>query len=486
MIDELRCQEIVSTGALHRSLCEPPSVTRARYKFSSFVLVLLSPYLALRLESVQKALFAIVILDIPLQVGTHLFYRDADAVSGALAGLSISATSIALLGLYASWFIRTLESRNHQSRSDRSGRSGRPNLALLCYLGFTSLSVVVARDARLSFFELFLLVQMYLLFLYVVNFVRTREDVLFVVGLLLAGCLIESALMVLLRFANLRSGLLGLVHIRVDTEVNGELTRVGGTVGSPNEAGAYLSLVLSLAVSLLFTNATRTYKWLAAAVLGFGSAALVFTLSRGAWVSLVLALVLFALSMWRRNGTSLKAPIAIVAILLMVYLPFHNAVETRLFADDNGSAGSRIPLMKLAFRMIADNPILGVGSNNFSAAMDGYLTSEFREGFLYTAHNKYLLVWTETGIGGLLAYLAFLLSLLRTGWACWRWNDPLLSTLALGFTVATVGSMVHQTVDIFNDRAFTQSLGLVAGLLVAMHAILRAASAEDDLFSSIT
>jgi O-antigen ligase len=142
--------------------------------------------------------------------------------------------------------------------------------------------------------------------------------------------------------------------------------------------------------------------------------------------------------------------------------------------------------MNLAFRIIAEHPMLGVGSNNFSTAMDSYVTREFRNGFLYTVHNKYLLVWTEVGAGGLLAYLAFLFGVLRKGRACWRFNDPLLSPIALGFIAAGVGYMVHQTVDIFHDRAVTQLLWLVAGLLVAMHGILRAQPAQFDPLSSIT
>ncbi|MCU1242691.1 MAG: hypothetical protein JWO71_3417 [Candidatus Acidoferrum typicum] len=483
MIEDLRCQQSASAGILHRTLGGLPIVNGRRFKFRfpSLIFVLLSPYLVLRLAYVQKMLFAIVILDIPFQLGTHLFYRDADAVSGALAGLSISATTIALLGLYASWFIRRLE-----NRTPKSSESRKFNLPLLCYLGFTALSVLVARDIRLSCFELFLLLQMYLVFLYVANFVRTREEVLFVVSFLLLGCLIESALMVALAFSNLPSGLWGPVHLRVDAQAHGGHSRIGGTVGSPNEAGAYLSLALSLAISLLFSDTQRKYKRLAAAVIGLGGAALILTFSRGAWISFVSAIALFYIALWRRYRGSLRAPIVTLAILLISYLPLHKAVEGRLLADDNGSAKSRIPLMNLAFRIIADHPIFGVGSNNFSTAMDSYVTREFQTGFLYTVHNKYLLVWTEVGAVGLLAYLAFLFGVLRKGWACWRFNDQILSPLALGFTAASVGYMVHQTVDIFHDRAVTQLLWLVAGLLVAMHGILRAQPAEFDPFSSIT
>jgi hypothetical protein len=448
---------------------------------SALALALLSPFAALRAKSVQKVLLGIVVLDVPLQLGTHLFYREADALSGALAGLSISVTTIALLALYASWFLRSLEHRGQKARS-----SPQRNWALLFYLGFSVLSLFVARDTRLSAFEIFLLLQMYLVFRYVAHFVRTRGDVLFVVSCMLSGCLIESVLILGLGFGDVSTRLWGPLHIRVDHDATSKFARVGGTVGSPNEAGAYLSVVLSVAVSVLFVELERKYKWLAAAVLAFGGAALVFTFSRGAWAACVLATILFFFSTGLRKRISFKPLIPFAAILLFIYLPFHNEINNRLISDDNGSAESRVPLMTLAFRMIADNPILGVGDNNFSAAMVDYLTPEFRRGFLYTVHNKYLLVWSEIGPGGLLAYLAFFIGILRMGRACWKQGDPFLSTLALGMTVAVFGNMVHQSVEILQDRGITQLLWLIAGLVVAMHEILRAQTASVDSFSSIT
>src|ERR1700730_7189499 len=131
VIEELRRQQVGAAGVFRRSLSDIPIAIRRQPEsgLSWLVLALLSPYLALRVGYVQKALFAILILDIPFQLGTHLFYRDADAVSGALAGLSFSATTFALFGLYTSWFMQTLENRSHSCSP-----STRLNLPLLLYL----------------------------------------------------------------------------------------------------------------------------------------------------------------------------------------------------------------------------------------------------------------------------------------------------------------------------------------------------------------
>ena len=247
--------------------------------------------------------------------------------------------------------------------------------------------------------------------------------------------------------------------------------RIGGTIGVPNVAGAYLSVMLAAAAGVLFTDMGKIYQWLSAAVLGSGGVALIFTYSRGAWIALVFAIIVLCFVVWRQRGTSLKVPIAILAVLTLLYVPFGSSISARLFGDDQGSANSRIPLDRLAFRMIGDNLLLGVGANNFTVAMDQYATSEFRREWLWAVHNKYLLILAETGIGGLLAYLAFLLSTLRRGWQCWRLGDSQFAPLALGFVAGIAGHMVHQSVDLFRDRPLQQLLWLSAGLLFAMHRI---------------
>jgi putative inorganic carbon (hco3(-)) transporter len=456
---------------------DTPSVyARARnLSANSLVFAVLSPFLALTSDLVQRILLAVVIFDIPFEFGTHLYYRERDAAVGALGGLSISVTTIALAGLYLSWFIR--------SQAKKTSEASLPfhvNFALLLYFAITAISVVVAQDVSLSLFEVALLFEACLVYFYVANTVRTREDVMFVVSLLLIACLLESLAMIVLQFTGMPSTIWGApTQIQIEADPGQRFMRVGGTVGSPNFAAAYLSISLASAASILFTNLGRKLKWLAIAVLGAGGVALIFTFSRGGWIAAVLAIALICLLGCRRRGFSLKTPIAITLILAMLCLPFLSVISARLLEDDKGSAQSRIPLMKLAFRIIEDNPVLGVGANNFTVVMDRYLTSDFREGWLFTVHNKYLLVLAETGIVGLLAFVAFLLDALRKGWHCWSLRDPFLSPIALGFTAGIAGHMLHMTVDVFRGRPTQQLLWLAAGLLTAMLRICRSGPSAD-------
>ena len=469
---------VVSASPGHFAVAQD-SVQRLRLSVSSALIVaLLSPLSVLKSRVVQRILLATVLLDIPFQFGTHLFHSEEEAAGGALSGLSISATTIALAGLYLSWFLTSFVARNRIARR-------RPifNLPLFLFLIFTAVSVFVASDLSLALYELFLALQLYLVYFYVANILRTREDIQFVMTFLLIGCVIESVAMIILEFTGMPSTIGGLpTHIHLQTGPHDSFIRVGGTVGSPNETSAYLSFLLPLAACLLLGDSKRWQKWLACSALGFAGVAMIFTFSRGGWIASILAALIIGFVMLRTRGLSLKAPIGILAFLVILSLPLHGLISARLFSDDQGSAASRIPLMMLAFRMIAEHPVFGVGANNFSMATMPYLTSEFRSGFLYTVHNKYLLIWTETGIGGLLAYLAFLMGALRLGWKCWRQNNGPWSMLALAIVAAIVGHMVHMNFDVFQIGPVQELLWLIAGLLIPIYRLCDPASSRDGAF----
>jgi len=445
---------------------------------NSLVVAILSPFLVLASSRVQRVLLGVVVLDIPIQLGTSLFLRPDQAALGALKGLSISATTLAVAGLYASWFMRAVAKRTPQPHA-----SLHFNLPLLFYLAMTALSVSVAQDAVLSSFEVFLLIEACLIYFYVANAVQTHEDVRFIVSLLMIGGLFESLVIIAMRLTVTPSTTWDFpIHIIAERVGKDGLMRIGGTIGVPNVAGGYLSIILVCAASLLLVELSRLQRWLAISVIAFGSVALIFTFSRGAWMAFVLAITLLGFVISRHRGFSLKVPLAILAILALLYLPFHNTISARLLGKDEGSGEARIPLNSLAIRMIEDNPVLGVGANNFTVAMDRYVTSEFRHAWLWAVHNKYLLVLAETGFGGLLAYLAFLLSTLRRGWQCWRMQDAVLSPLALGFVAGIAGHMLHQGVDLFRGRPLQQLVWLIAGLLAAMHRLC-VADQQDKVLS---
>ncbi len=429
--------------------------------FSSFLAaVIFVPLSALATRRAQRFLLALVILDIPSNIGKHLDYQETPADLGGLAGFDISVTTIALLGLYLGWILQSLSdpARSYRERLHFS----RP---LLVYVAVTGFSILAAGNPELSLFEVVLLVQMFFLYLYIANNVRTRQDLLFIVALLLIALVLEALIMIGIRAIGHDLGITG-IRTRIDT--GGDMVRVGGTVGSPNNAGAYLAVSLAIGIGVLFSGLGRAYKFLAAGALGLGSIALILTFSRGAWTAFAIAVSIACFCAWRIGRLPVKLALTAGIIIAFAALLFQAAIATRISGDDRGAAYARVPLMRLAFRIIADNPVLGVGANNFETALDRYATGEFRSGFLYTVHNKYLLIWAETGPAGLLAFLLFLFTITRQGWRCTRIPDPVLSSLAIGFVAGIIGLMVHMLFDVFRGRPLTDLLWVLAGLITAM------------------
>ncbi len=428
-----------------------------------FVLGALFPIVGAIVGNIRKLLLAAMILDIPLNLDVHLGFRPEMAAQGAIGGLGISVSTIALALLYVLWLVTSLTESEPRPK---------PELRVFgpaaLYLAVVLASLFVAQDLFLGFIEVALLVQMFLMYVYIVYHMRTREDLLFVVSLLLLGLLVEGLLVIGVYLTRL-----DLTFPPFSTQVDptyttGDTYRPGGTLGSPNTAGGYFSLLLAPAAGILLTKLRPAYKWLAAFGIAFGCVALLLTLSRGGWLAFAFSISLFGVLAWRQGWLAPVVPVLLCLVLALMIALVPSMLLTRLTTDPDNAAYSRISLMQIASRMIEDHPFLGVGANNFAIAMPKYSRLGFSWDWAYTVHNKYLLVWAENGIGGLLAFLLFLFTVARRGWHACRLGDPLLSRLALGLTAGLAGHMIHMALDVFHDRPHVQLFWLIAGLLAAM------------------
>lgn len=439
------------------------------------IVALVAPFLVALVKDLRRVFLAALLIDIPFRFDINLWFRDDVARFGSLEGFNISLTTFALVGLYSLWVGQFILNDPHRSRLRFA--AGRP---FGLYLLVVALSFLVARDPILSAFQLSLLLQEFLLFLYLVSTVKSKDEIIFIITLLVIGLVFEGGLIVALRLTGANLGFAGVSTAVEASFVAGSSARLGGTLGAPNNAAAYFAVVLPIATSFLLIDTERWRRFLAAVGLGLGGIALVITLSRGGWGACALATIVLCFFAWRSSRLSLTVPAAIGLVGVLVLLVFPSTITTRLSSDDNNAAYSRVPLMELAFRMVEDNPILGVGANNFAFAIPEYLTPELASAWRYTVHNKYLLLWAEVGTIGLCAFMVFFLSTLRRGWQAWRLQDQLLAPLSLGITAALLGHAFHMNAEAFNGRPMTNLLALSAALVTIMLTLSRQAQAATD------
>ena len=426
------------------------------------VIAALIPFAAALVGGLRRLLLIVVVFDIALQWGVNFHYDAPAAKLGALGGIELSATTAALVGLYALWFVDALVKPEQGVKP-----AWRACAPLLLYVAFSLSSVALATNRGLALAEAVLLVQSLLLFIYVASHVRRADDVQLILYALLACLLVESLVTVASAV-----GLNVLTNVGIQTyrETTGASTRYGGTIGSPNKAASFFATLIPVAFVSLLMPIARRWKIVAVAGIATGLISLALTLSRGGWLALLASAVFMGVALARSRHIRVpKSALVGVAIVAVMLVPLGGRVSDRFTQSDQGSGASRVPLIKLTSQILERDPFLGVGINNVGLVMHDSASLDFARDWIYTVHNKYLLVWAEAGIGALLAFLWFLLSAIRRGVRYWIGGDAGLAPLALGLAAAIVGQMVHMMVEIFQSRPQVQLLWFLAALLAAMN-----------------
>lgn len=438
--------------------------------------VMLLFFVTLTVPALKRVLLAISLLEIPIQVDIYLNYDEVESATNALSGFNLSITTVVLVALYALW--GTELAGGFSRLSPAALRAALPSFV---YLALVTLSLAVAADTLLALYEIVLLAQVLLLFFYLLNHVRSRDDLMFVVTILLVGLVAQSLIS------------MGLKVLGEDLQIGPVLAdidggRVNGTFGSPNALGGYLSLLMPLGLSLMVANVGSFHRRLGGIGLTLGSMTLVLTFSRGAWIGFAISTGLVVVVAWQRRWLRGAMAAAMAAAVLVFLIAFQDEILLRLGEYNNAAAQSRLPLMELASAMIRDRPLLGVGANNFAAQLDPYVTVEYSKSWISTVHNKYLLVWAETGILALMAFLVVLAAAVRSGWRAMTGSDRVTSPVALGLMAGVIANMIHMTVDLFHGRAQVQMLWVVVALLLALPQISQSVpvSREEDADRLIT
>ena len=256
----------------------------------------------------------------------------------------------------------------------------------------------------------------------------------------------------------------------------------------PGLALAYV-LFWFVVVGLLYARGLRKLGWLvllAGAVIG-----ITLSFNRNMWIGLLLGAVLmlvFATPGFRRR---LMAGLAVAAAgLAMVFYapggldddsalaPLAERSSTLLdpgSLQGEDSLRSRDEETRQALRVAATHPVLGVGPGvNFGVFVSQADGSRYVRTPQLFLHNQYLYLVLAAGIPGLLCFLAFLGSVLRTALRR-ATSDPPVVALGVGLATVALSALVA---IYFNVPDMATVIGLVSGAIVAMASDQTARGAE--------
>jgi putative inorganic carbon (hco3(-)) transporter len=191
--------------------------------------------------------------------------------------------------------------------------------------------------------------------------------------------------------------------------LSGEAPRAEGPISEPLEFGYLLAALLPICVYLIVQDKELRWLWMACfpAMLG----ATLATLSRGAFVGLVVTLIWAVLTRRVKLGGLLVTAATVFALISLGLSLWGSVINERLeqkglIAEKN--AASREALWRGALTMGMDRPVTGVGTGRFGAESVDYVRADPIVLEDPQAHNAYLEILAESGPFALAAFLAFL------------------------------------------------------------------------------
>jgi len=357
---------------------------------------------------------------------TFLVYLRPYELFPSLAWLSRSALVVAVLTLAI--FIPTqlgLENRI-------SARLREVKLAVaLLITGL--LSIPLALEPARAFQSLVEFSKVIVIFIVMVNVVRTEKRLLRLLLLVLfVGCLLSL------------SALSDYVHGNLAMRGQRIAGLIGGLFSNPNDLALHVVTMIPISVALLLGSRglLRKSVYLGASLLL--AVGLVATFSRAGFIGFVCVVVFLVWKLAGRNRAIFAAAALTVLLLGLMLAP--GEYRDRLTTTGDDSALARSDDLKRSLLIAARHPLFGVG-------MDNYI---LYSNTAHATHNSYTQVAAEMGLIAFVCYLGFLLSpfkgLRRLEQATRKLGQkPRSHYLAIGLQASLVGYLV---VSFFASVAF--------------------------------
>jgi len=424
------------------------------------VLAGIRPELAIA-AALALAFLLVVFANLANGVVLFAFIIFFETVPGLTGVASLTKLAGALLAL--AW-LATLVTRG-DARSDFLGEHPWITALLALFLAWAGLSFIWAEEPAGAVDAAYRLGLNAVLLLIVYTAVRTPSDAIRVLAAFVIGATAATLL-------GLASGA---------TTALGSEARLSGEFENANELAASLVATLTLTLGLAFvaknSPVLRMAALAAAALAMFG---ILLTVSRGGLVALAVAAVaaiVFA-GRWRPGIAALSTVAALLAVVYFV--SFAPPAATARLTELEGGTG-REDIWKVAWRMVEDQPVRGVGAGNFGTSSIHYLLvpgtlrrSDFIVNTQKVAHNVYLGTLAELGIVGLALLLSVILALLGCAIKAVREfqrnGDVQMEILSRAVLIAIVGLLASL---FFSSDLYKKQLWLLLAMAPALLAIAK-------------
>jgi O-antigen ligase len=331
-------------------------------------------------------------------------------------------------------------------------------------------ATISAMLSSVKLFGIFAIVEMlqyFFIYLVTVNIVRTEEDLPLVIRLLLVTLAIQCVVFLMETALGTNFNMTGAI---IATAERG-LIRATGTVGTtPSGYAIFVEPLVFTAFALWRARESGVSRVWTGCLTALGGATLILTNNRTSWLTLVLGISLVEILCRRRgiarqlSGPTVLSAVAAIMLAAMVVVPL---ILPRLHAGHGEDWKTRKDLMRVAVRMIARNPIVGVGPGNYAFHLPEYVPSDARDSWLWVVHNEYLLIWAERGLLGFVAWLAWMRAGFRQAILATRVQAREFQAFGIGCVAGMVGLFWEYMLNMWPPFSCYALLWCLFGVLVA-------------------
>ncbi len=247
-----------------------------------------------------------------------------------------------------------------------------------------------------------------------------------------------------------------------------------GTYTNYNHFGGLLEMAIPLSLGMLLSTATTNEAhtgwrahirglaqrllaprlWLYAITITM-VVALLYSKSRGANISLMLAIGLTAglVFLFKKEAANKQTPRLLLILILPLLISLSLGVQPLLSRlETQGLQTNRDQYRELAYQIITDYPIFGIGSGNWGHVYMAYQSDEAgaynNHRIVNNVHNDYLELFVEQGaIGFVLFGSAIILALSTMIVALRRRKDPLMHGVLWACVTAVFSLLSHSLAD---------------------------------------
>ncbi len=248
----------------------------------------------------------------------------------------------------------------------------------------------------------------------------------------------------------------------------------GGLFADNNSFAMVLNMMVPLLVGIAMVDERKPVRLAAAVTAGLSVLTVLFTFSRGGFLTLCLVSMLL---IWRSKRRWLV--MAVMALSLLGFVALTSDTVTQKYLDrtstiaeyeEDGSAQGRLNAWATSWNVFLDYPVFGVGPDNLVLVFRRYSPDVDR---FRVAHNAYFQLLAECGLPGLLLFLGVLASALwqmerlRKDLSVSVWSQTLARMLQISIAAYMLGSM-------FLNTAYQELIYHLVALTVCLEVVARA------------